>query len=857
MKSHHSCLKLLAILSRATFALALFAGVTRLGAQSYSLSPIWQVLPASNTNGLPATLISSSGNTDRGLAYNAASNHVIMGTRTGGNGAYAFDAATGTYTNASLSLNMTGVSGGSVLAWDALLASDDGLVFGFNVSQTTFKIYLWTNYSSPPYLAYGPADPSYGTLGSFRVGDIGAIRGTGTNIEILAGTAASGAVTNAFIFRTTNGFDFVPTLINIPGTVSGDLRFGITFYTNNTFLAKQTGQPLRLVQYPANYGSFTVVTGTVLANVSFPAGNDPAVVAYEPTSKLLAGIVGTGSAVAPKVVLFNLSTLSSPVPVSTNAFNAANANGNATGAIVFGGAGKTNDVFSLWTNDGILASQINFTAAVTPPSVGPVAGATVYTNIGSYTLTASASGSLPLRYQWYFSTSGSLGTFAAITSATNGSINITPTTVATGGYYQVVVTNSGGAATSTPPALLTVLQPITSTNVTVLWTAPVGSQPFLQSSDYGTRGIAYAANTNRVLVASHSVSSNGVYLLDGNTGTLVGALVATGLDPNATFAVDQVGVADDGVVYVANLALTGQKLDIYSWSVADPAPGAALAVAYGPDGPDNPGNGSISRWGDTMAVRGSGTGTQIIMGTPGSNVVALFTTVDGINFSPTIITISDAPNGFAGLGIAFGSGNTFWAKTAAASPQGNLRLCSFDIGSQSGSTLLNYTAGTQVPTSMTGIGVDVTNNILAATTIGDIPHDLQLLQLSGNANAPALFHQAFYPSFNANVQFNAAVAIGGGRAYSVDANNGIVAISYTKPVLPPAPAITSIDHTGASSTVVWTTFNGRNYQLQRSDALPNGPWVNVGSPMVGSSATATNTDSSATSNTRFYRVSAF
>src|SRR5258706_15216045 len=80
-------------------------------AQSYSLSPIWQVSPANNTNGLPTADISNSGNTDRGLAYNAASNHVIMGTRTGGNGAFAFDAATGTYTNANLSLNMTGVSG--------------------------------------------------------------------------------------------------------------------------------------------------------------------------------------------------------------------------------------------------------------------------------------------------------------------------------------------------------------------------------------------------------------------------------------------------------------------------------------------------------------------------------------------------------------------------------------------------------------------------------------------------------------------------------------------------------------------------------------------------------------------------
>ncbi len=847
---------------RLPFALTVFAlggllsaSTSYAPAQSYSLTPAWQVLPVNNTNGLPAGNISNSGNTDRGLTYNAASNHVILGTRTGGNGAFAFDAATGTYTNANLSLDMTGVAGGSVLAWDALLASDDGKVFGFNVSQTTFKIYLWTNYSSPPYIAYGPADPSSGTLGSFRVGDIGAIRGSGSSIEILAGTAAAGATTNAFIFRTTNGFDFIPTLINVPGTVSGDFRFGLTFYTNNTFLAKQTGQSMRLIQYPANYGSFTVVTGTVIANVSFPAGNDPAIITYEPNSKLLAGIVGTGSAVAPKVVLFNLANVSSPVPVSTNTFNAANANGNATGAIAFGGAGKTNDVFSLWTNDGILASLINFTPAVTPPSVGPVAGATVYTNIGSYTLTASASGSLPLSYQWYYS-ANSGGPFAAIGLATNGSIIITPTTVSTGGYYRVIVTNLAGAATSAPPALLTVLSPITSTNVSVLWRAVVGSQPFLLSSDYGTRGIAYSAYSNVVLVASHSASSNGIYLMDGNTGSLVGAMNAAGLDPNGTFGVDQVGVADDGVVYACNLAASGQKLDIYSWSSADPA--AFPNQAYGPDGPDNPGNGSLGRWGDTMAVRGAGTGTQIIMGSylTGTNV-ALFTTSDGVTFTPMIINITDVPAGFAGLGIAFGSGNTFYAKTAGSSPQGNLRLCSFDTNTLTGATLLSYTAGSHVPTSMTGIGADVTNKILAATVVGDIPHDLQLLQLSGNANPPALFNQSFYPSFNANVQFNAAVAIGGGRAYSVDANNGIIALSYTVPVLPPAPTITDVSHAGTSTTVTWTTFNGRNYQLQSRDSLTSGAWANVGSPVVGSGPTASATDTSATPTSRFYRVSAY
>lgn len=192
-------------------ALLLLGLGEKAAAQSYSLTSAWTVAAAANTNGLPETNIGTA-NLDRGLAYNAASNHVILASRSGGNGAHVFDATTGLYLT---SLDMTGVSGGSIFSWNLVAAGDDGVVYGFNMSQTTFKIYLWTNYFSPPYVAlFG--DPSSGLLSSFRAGDAVAVRGTGTNTQILVGTAVSGARTNAFLFSTTNGFDFTSTLINIP-----------------------------------------------------------------------------------------------------------------------------------------------------------------------------------------------------------------------------------------------------------------------------------------------------------------------------------------------------------------------------------------------------------------------------------------------------------------------------------------------------------------------------------------------------------------------------------------------------------------------------------------------------------------
>ena len=44
------------------------------------------------------------------------------------------------------------------------------------------------------------------------------------------------------------------------------------------------------------------------------------------------------------------------------------------------------------------------------------------------------------------------------------------------------------------------------------------------------------------------------------------------------------------------------------------------------------------RYGDSMDLRGSGTNTQIIMSGSGSTTFAVFTTIDGTNFTMTEIT---------------------------------------------------------------------------------------------------------------------------------------------------------------------------------------------------------------------------
>jgi hypothetical protein len=333
-------------------------------------------------------------------------------------------------------------------------------------------------------------------------------------------------------------------------------------------------------------------------------------------------------------------------------------------------------------------------------------------------------------------------------------------------------------------------------------------------------------------------------------------LNTAGLPTYDTFPLDQIGVADDGVVYGANLAQTadGDQFAIYSWSSVNA--GAVPGFAYGTSASGgDPGNGSGDRWGDTMAIRGSGPNTEILFGSYAGTNVVLFTTADGVNFSPNLIPVTTAgvPAGFSGLGIAFGAGNTFWAK---GGHNYNLRQVAFDTNSWTGTVLQTFIAGTDVPNDLTGLGVDVAANVLGGVCFNDTPDDLQLYELSGNTNPPALFNQAFFGSNNANAQENAATTLKGGLGFSLDVNNGLTAISYSVPAAPPVTISSAVYQPGTGIVLTWDNcFNGHKYQVQYKNAVPGGSWNSLGSAVTAVGPTASFTDTHLPLATaRFYRV---
>jgi hypothetical protein len=196
---------------------------------------------------------------------------------------------------------------------------------------------------------------------------------------------------------------------------------------------------------------------------------------------------------------------------------------------------------------------------------------------------------------------------------------------------------------------------------------PPGDRAYL-TSDNTQRGIAYNPATGHVLIANRAGGSS-INIIDGTTGADLGALQGIGDVTGGTFAINMIGAADDGAIYVGNLTTnsTTSPFKIYRW--ADES-SAAPTVAFSGD----PLAGS--RIGDSFDVRGSGTGTQLVGGygnapaVAGNNSFAVFTTADGSSYTSTHIAVGTNPPaaGDFRLGITFLDSDTVIGSQAAPGP---------------------------------------------------------------------------------------------------------------------------------------------------------------------------------------------
>ena len=245
-----------------------------------------------------------------------------------------------------------------------------------------------------------------------------------------------------------------------------------------------------------------------------------------------------------------------------------------------------------------------------------------------------------------------------------------------------------------------------------------------------------------------------------------------------------------------------------------------------------------NRWGDTLEVRGSGSSLQVLAGTRSSNVVAIFTSADGgATLTPTVITVPGATNGVFGLGLAFGAGDTFWAKGDSAT---GLRLVSFDLAHGTGAVLRTYGSSAYLSNAIP-IGVETNLNVLAAVSIEN-PDNLRLYNLADLNSGPYLVDQELFPTDNPNANGTGAVEFGGGRVFALDSNNGILALTLGAIPLPALGPITLLRNPN-SVTLTWS-----NASTLQSATNVTGPYGDV------TNATSGYTETNSSAVRKFFRL---
>ena len=310
------------------------------------------------------------------------------------------------------------------------------------------------------------------------------------------------------------------------------------------------------------------------------------------------------------------------------------------------------------------------------------------------------------------------------------------------------------------------------------------------------RSMAYNPTTGHLLILSRTNTATGssyyVAIIDATSGADVGTLSldTPGIGANANFDFSAITVADDGAIYICDLTSSSQSsgaFNLYHWATES---SSQDYVYFGDPSNGNTNNSGNSRWGDTIAVTGTGIGTKVLVSSRGT-VMAILTPTD-----PTLTAVwsvttlqTDVPGGNIGYGLAFGvSGNTIWAKTAS----GPLYLLSYNMGAGTATTLQTYS--TTVFPGLTGaIGIQSQSNLLVGLEMPvGLAANVRLYDISNTAIPPVLFdRKAWVTNESGNGIFAGSIFLGGTNVYALNSDNGIMAYSIVSGPTPQlAPAIT-------------------------------------------------------------------
>ncbi len=328
------------------------------------------------------------------------------------------------------------------------------------------------------------------------------------------------------------------------------------------------------------------------------------------------------------------------------------------------------------------------------------------------------------------------------------------------------------------------------------WQIAPADRDYIQAADNNVRGLAYDPVGKYVVIAPRTGGPR-VLLLDAATGAdgsedpnsgVPRALQFTdsngdNLLTGGTFTLNLVGAGTDGAIYACNLATSAaQPIRIYRWAKADVAEPASLA--YGGTAAADLGLVASApndvRFGDAFAVRGSGTSTELLLGSRTGKYLLVFRTTDGTTFTPTAYT-TDLASGAAGLGLAWGAGNTVFTDVSNS----NLRRLELVEATKTARTLTTYAAGV-VPLSSANIATDADAKRLAAVDF--TAHNVRVYDITDPAAPVQIGDPLPFPASNPNGNGTGAAAFSSDTLFALETNNGILAALIEQVLTPPSVA---------------------------------------------------------------------
>ncbi|HYG36204.1 MAG TPA: LamG-like jellyroll fold domain-containing protein, partial [Clostridia bacterium] len=326
--------------------------------------------------------------------------------------------------------------------------------------------------------------------------------------------------------------------------------------------------------------------------------------------------------------------------------------------------------------------------------------------------------------------------------------------------------------------------------LTPKWSIQAGTRPYLDTASNWPRTAFINRKTGNVIIPMGSATPQ-VHVVSGVDGSELPVLNVSGVSGGhaGTFALNQGGVADDGVIYICSLAVNTPVFQIWRWSAEDPS--VEPVSAYGPAEP----GAEMVRCGDSFAVRGAGKNTQLVASGNGAAKFSIFTTEDGTNFVAHQFAL---PEGLgpdeARRGLAFdGTNNAFYAINTSST---TVHLIGFDLETGTSTLIRDITLDSAVLGISRGTlaGLEFMPCILDG---GESEHRLKVYDITDPA-APFVADGgdvAFPSPAVVDGNFTGGTDFGAGMVVGLSTHNGVVALSATVVTNPPAIVAQPQDHT--------------------------------------------------------------